>query len=108
MTDTIIRLALLALLYIAGRWAGQRRGRREAAMYCQEIFVGKLSTYKGMVDDVLRDSMVRGTDELNITINGNVLVQGTVKDAAEKSLELGKLIETINNTMPRPEPTPSA
>jgi hypothetical protein len=49
---------------------------------------------------MLRDSMVHPPEEVELVLNGEIIVKGTLQDAAKKSVELDTLIKTIDVVVP--------
>lgn len=100
MADTIITLVFLTIAYCLGRFVGFRRGHTEAELHCQRSFVEKLRWHKQLLDEMLRNSLGHQATEVDLVVYGEVVVRGTLQDAAKKSLELGELIKTIDNAEP--------
>ena len=100
MVDGIIMFLFLALAFYAGKRIGFRRGHFEAEMHCQRSFIDKLRFTKHMLDQMLRDSMVHSPEEVELVLNGEIIVKGTLQDAAKKSVELDTLIKTIDVVVP--------
>jgi len=90
--------AMLRVAY----WLGRRSGHKEAMSHCEASFLAKLHVMKAMMDNVLRNGGfgVATPDELKLTLNHEVIFEGSPLEAAERSQAVTSLIKHIEMMYP--------